>query len=110
MENSGTHFYHSHVATHMLDGQVGSLIVRDPPSKDPHSKLFDTDEVIIFLTDWMHELSIERFPGWYRHDIGQTAKNILINGLGNWTVSYIFCIANYLKEITNFLRNIFINL
>ncbi|XP_076302099.1 uncharacterized protein LOC143220313 [Lasioglossum baleicum] len=85
VENSGTHFYHSHVATHMLDGQVGSLIVRDPPSKDPHSKLFDTDEVIIFLTDWMHELSIERFPGWYRHDIGQTAKNILINGLGNWT-------------------------
>ncbi|OAD52062.1 Laccase-4, partial [Eufriesea mexicana] len=83
--NSGTHFYHSHVATHMLDGQVGALIVRDPPSLDPHSKLFDTDQVVIFLTDWMHELSIERFPGWYRHDIGQTAKNILINGLGNWT-------------------------
>ncbi|CAK9828077.1 Oxidoreductase OpS5 [Anthophora retusa] len=85
VENSGTHFYHSHVATHMLDGQVGSLIVKDPPNKNPLLSLYDEDVHVIFLTDWMHELSIERFPGWYRHDVGQTAKNILINGLGNWT-------------------------
>ena len=66
----------------MLDGQYGGLIVRDPPSKDPHYQLFDKDEIIIFLSDWMHELSVERYPGWYRHDLGQIAKNILINGLG----------------------------
>ncbi|KOX80001.1 Laccase, partial [Melipona quadrifasciata] len=82
VKNSGTHFYHSHISTHMLDGQYGGLIVRDPPSKDPHYQLFDKDEIIIFLSDWMHELSIERYPGWYLHDLGQTAKNILINGLG----------------------------
>ncbi|KAK9307808.1 hypothetical protein QLX08_002035 [Tetragonisca angustula] len=82
VKNSGTHFYHSHISTHMLDGQYGGLIVRDPPSKDPHYQLFDKDEIIIFLSDWMHELSVERYPGWYRHDLGQIAKNILINGLG----------------------------
>ncbi|CAD1479323.1 unnamed protein product, partial [Heterotrigona itama] len=82
VENSGTHFYHSHVSTHMLDGQYGGLIVRDPPSKDPHYQLFDKDEIIIFLSDWMHELSLERFPGRYKHDITQAAQNILINGLG----------------------------
>ncbi|XP_043517240.1 oxidoreductase ptaE-like isoform X2 [Frieseomelitta varia] len=85
VKNSGTHFYHSHISTHMLDGQYGGLIVRDPPSKDPHYQLFDKDEIIIFLSDWMHELSAERFPGWYWHDLGQTAKNILINGLGQAT-------------------------
>ncbi|KOC59409.1 Laccase-1 [Habropoda laboriosa] len=84
VENSGTHFYHSHMSTHMLDGQYGALIVKDPPSKDPHRDEYD-DELIIFLSDWTHELSMERYPGWYRHDVGQTAKNILINGLGNWT-------------------------
>ncbi|XP_076232888.1 uncharacterized protein LOC143178243 isoform X2 [Calliopsis andreniformis] len=85
VKNSGTHFYHSHVATHMMDGQSGSLIVRDPPSKNPHISEYDIDDNIIFLQDWWHDLSLERFPGWYRHDIGQTAKNILINGKGNWT-------------------------
>lgn len=87
VQNSGTHFYHSHIHTHMLDGQVGSLIVRDPPTKDPHYGLYDVDEHVIFLTDWMHELSLERYPGWYfnQKNLGQTAKNFLINGLGNFT-------------------------
>ncbi|XP_050578730.1 uncharacterized protein LOC126916710 [Bombus affinis] len=85
VQNSGTHFYHSHIWTHMLDGQYGGLIVRDPPSRDPHYQSYDIDEIIIFLSDWMHVLSLERYPGSYRRDPGQAAQNILINGLGNWT-------------------------
>ncbi|XP_012350394.1 laccase ARB_05828 [Apis florea] len=86
VKNSGTHFYHSHISTHMLDGQIGSFIVKDPPSKNPHRDLYDKDEIIIFLSDWIHELSFERFPGYYRYNIlGQAAENILINGLGNYT-------------------------
>ena len=85
-ENSGTNFYHSHISTHMLDGQNGPLIVKDPPSENPHHNLYDEDEHVIMLNDWMHEFSVERFPGRIRHGIGQTADNFLINGRGNWTV------------------------
>lgn len=86
VKNSGTHFYHSHISTHMLDGQIGSFIVKDPPRKNPHRDLYDKDEIVIFLSDWIHELSFERYPGYYRYNVlGQTAENILINGLGNYT-------------------------
>nr|XP_033341671.1 laccase-1-like [Megalopta genalis] len=84
--NAGTHFYHSHVMTYMLDGQQGDLIVRDP--EDPHRYLYDFGrEYVMHLSDWMHHLSAERFPGYYtnRQTAGQKAANILINGRGRWT-------------------------
>ncbi|XP_033341683.2 uncharacterized protein LOC117229350 [Megalopta genalis] len=79
--NAGTHFYHSHVMTHMLDGQQGALIVHDP--EDPYLNSYNW-EYVMHLSDWMHELSLERFPGRYHTNIGQAAENILINGRGNW--------------------------
>ncbi|XP_076653957.1 uncharacterized protein LOC143359705 [Halictus rubicundus] len=83
VDNSGTHFYHSHVSTYMLDGQTGPLIVKNPV--DPHKQLYD-DERIVHLNDWMHELSLERIPGRFRtNPLGQAPDNILINGIGNWT-------------------------
>ncbi|XP_076674760.1 uncharacterized protein LOC143372470 [Andrena cerasifolii] len=85
VENSGTHFYHSHISTHMLDGQNGPLIVKDPPSENPSRDLYDEDEHVIFLNDWMHEFSVERFPGRIKNNLGQVADNYLINGRGNWT-------------------------
>ena len=60
-DNSGTHFYHSHISTHMLDGQYGSLIIKDPPSENPFYNLYDEDKDVIFLSDWLHEFSVERF-------------------------------------------------
>lgn len=71
-----------------MDGQYGSLIVRDPPSSNPHVNLYDKDlpEHVTVISDWMHELSLEHFPGKYRSDRGQEAQNFLINGRGNWTV------------------------
>lgn len=57
---------------------------------DPHYDMYDEDIHTILMSDWMHELSLERFPGWYRHDLGQNAQNFLINGKGNWTVRYVF--------------------
>ncbi|XP_076161492.1 uncharacterized protein LOC143143742 [Ptiloglossa arizonensis] len=85
VQNAGTHFYHSHMSTYMLDGQFGSLIVRSPPSLEPHKDEYDEDSITIFLCDWMHQMSFRYFPGFYRHDLGQTAETILINGMGNWT-------------------------
>ncbi|XP_026829391.1 laccase-2 [Ooceraea biroi] len=71
----------------MIDGQYGSLIVRDPPSANPHYNLYDEDlpEHVIVISDWMHELSLERYPGRYRNNRGQDPDNYLINGRGNWT-------------------------
>lgn len=74
----------------MLDGQFGSLIVRSPPSLEPHKDEYDEDWITIFLCDWMHQMSFRYFPGFYRHDLGQTAETILINGMGNWTVKFTF--------------------
>ncbi|XP_015605758.1 uncharacterized protein LOC107272784 [Cephus cinctus] len=85
-KNSGTHFYHSHIATQKIDGQYGSLVVRDTPSNDPHYHLYDEDlpTHVIVISDYMHELSLERYPGLMTRDIGQSADNFLINGKGKW--------------------------
>ncbi|XP_076387214.1 uncharacterized protein LOC100877763 [Megachile rotundata] len=88
-QNPGTHFYHSHISTHMLDGQYGPLIIKPPLNQEPFLNLYDKDEHIMVLSDWMHELSLERFPGRYRHNLGQFADNILINGLGHSKVFHL---------------------
>ncbi|XP_071653202.1 uncharacterized protein [Temnothorax longispinosus] len=87
VKNSGTHFYHSHISVHMLDGQYGSLIVRDPPSLNPQKALYDMDlpQHVVVISDLFHELALERFPGRYRSNVGQVPDNFLINGRGNWT-------------------------
>lgn len=86
---SGTYFWHSHVAVHRLDGQYGSLIIRDAPEDEPLSELYNEDDPthVILISDWMHQLATERFPGVRSGINGQTAQNILINGKGVFTVS-----------------------
>lgn len=87
VKNAGTHFYHSHISVHMIDGQYGSFIVRDSPLLNPFYNLYDIDrpEHVMVISDWFHELSLERFPGRYRKNRGQIPENFLINGRGNWT-------------------------
>lgn len=48
-----------------MDGLYGSVVIRQPPSKDPNSYLYDFDLTthVILLSDWMHEDAAERFPG-----------------------------------------------
>ncbi|XP_012277841.1 laccase isoform X2 [Orussus abietinus] len=87
-QNAGTHFYHSHVAVHKIDGQYGSLIIREPVSEDPHGSLFDFDlpTHVIVLSDYMHYLSMEKLPGLFRNPQfrGQSPDDILINGRGRF--------------------------
>ncbi|XP_046744637.1 laccase-2-like [Diprion similis] len=84
--NPGTHFYHSHAGLQKIDGQYGSLIVRQPPSADPYTSLYEMDLLthVILLSDWMHEMSSERFPGRVKNNPGQVPENVLINGKGRW--------------------------
>lgn len=73
-----------------MDGQFGSLIVRQPPSRDPHFYLYDEDlpTHVIMLHDWLHYLSTEIAPGVYLNTT-QPPNNFLINGRGRYQVSII---------------------
>jgi FtsP/CotA-like multicopper oxidase with cupredoxin domain len=84
--NAGTHFWHSHHGLQKIDGIHGSLIVRQPPSRDPNSHLYDFDLTthVMFLADWFHEDSLERFPGRLAVNTGQDPESILINGKGQF--------------------------
>jgi FtsP/CotA-like multicopper oxidase with cupredoxin domain len=84
--NAGTHFWHAHTGLQKLDGIHGSIVVRQPPSKDPNSHLYDFDLTthVMMLTDWMHEDAAERYPGRLAVNTGQDPESMLINGKGQF--------------------------
>lgn len=72
-----------------IDGIYGSIVVRQPPSQDPNSHLYDYDLTthVVLLSDWLHENGMERFPGRLAANTGQDPESLLINGKGQFTVS-----------------------
>lgn len=74
---TGTYWYHSHLATQYCDGLRGALVIYDP--EDPYANLYDVDDetTIITLADWYHTPapSAGAFP---------TPDSTLINGLGRY--------------------------
>ncbi|XP_071446243.1 uncharacterized protein [Hetaerina americana] len=84
--NAGTHFWHAHTGLQKLDGLYGSLIVRQTPSQDVHAHLYDYDLTthVMLVSDWMHEVAQERFPGRLQRMPGQDPENLLINGKGQF--------------------------
>ncbi|XP_046993056.1 laccase-4 [Schistocerca americana] len=84
--NAGTHFWHAHTGLQKLDGLYGSIVVRQPPSQDPNSHLYDYDLTthVVLISDWMHESANERFPGRLAVNPGQEPDNVLINGRGQF--------------------------
>ncbi|XP_034935568.1 laccase-5-like [Chelonus insularis] len=87
VKQSGTYFWHSHLAMHRLDGQYGPMIIREPVEDDPNSIFYDEDDPahVILISDCLHQLSTDRYPGLRQRLPGQTAENILINGRGTFT-------------------------
>ena len=81
-----------------MDGIYGSIVVRQPPSQDPNSHLYDFDLTthVIMLSDWLHEDALERFPGRLAANTGQTPETLLINGKGQFQVQY-FLEGQFLK-------------
>lgn len=51
---------------------------------DVSGQLYDYDlaEHVIILNDWMHQYSIEYFPGHTSYNVGQMPDSILVNGKG----------------------------
>ncbi|XP_046744388.1 laccase-1-like [Diprion similis] len=86
-ENPGTHFWHSHTGLQEMDGIYGNLIIRQPPYQEPNADLYDDDspEHIVLISDLLHEMATERFPGLLKKHKGQGAVSILINGKGQYT-------------------------
>lgn len=68
------------------------MIVRQPPSKDPNSNLYDYDLTthVVLISDWMHEDAAERFPGRLAVNTGQDPETVLINGKGQFRVRTAF--------------------
>lgn len=71
-----------------MDGVYGSIVVRQAPSADPNSHLYDYDLTthIMILSDWLHEDALERYPGRLAANTGQDPETVLINGKGQFTV------------------------
>ncbi|XP_043064253.1 laccase-4 isoform X2 [Drosophila ficusphila] len=84
--NAGTHFWHAHTGLQKLDGLYGSVVVRQPPSRDPNSHLYDFDLTthIMLISDWLHEDAAERYPGRLAVNTGQDPESMLINGKGQF--------------------------
>nr|CAH7756548.1 unnamed protein product [Callosobruchus chinensis] len=62
------------------------MVVRTPKSRDPNSHLYDFDDPthVIMINGWMHQHSIEKFPGLWTRNTDQDPVNLLINGRGKW--------------------------
>ncbi|KAG7443717.1 laccase [Guyanagaster necrorhizus] len=78
INQAGTFWYHSHLATQYCDGLRGPLVIYDP--NDPHADLYDVDDdstSILTLSDWYHTPAKQlTFP---------TLDAVLINGMGRWS-------------------------
>jgi hypothetical protein len=80
--------YPIHTGLQKLDGLYGSIVVRQAPSQDPNSHLYDFDLTthVILISDWLHEDAIERYPGRLAVNPGQDPDTVLINGKGQFMV------------------------
>lgn len=82
---AGSHWYHAHTGMQLADGLFGAFIVRQPPSADPSSILYDHDlpEHEILLYDWLPELAMTRYV-FLMHQLFDISlpRNVLVNGRG----------------------------
>ncbi|XP_043509689.1 laccase-2-like isoform X3 [Frieseomelitta varia] len=84
---AGTHFWHSHLGFQRGDGVYGALIVRTSPKVNWHKDLYDIDDHTILISDWTHELGIDKFLSHHYAGGDNKPPNILVNGLGRFTIN-----------------------
>ncbi|KAJ8669742.1 hypothetical protein QAD02_001001 [Eretmocerus hayati] len=85
-ENPGTHFWHSHVGFQRGDGLFGPMVVKRSPKRNQLNGLYDKDEHIFLISDWDHEMGLDKFLGHYHASLDNKPPNILVNGLGRFEV------------------------
>lgn len=76
----------------MFDGLSGAFVVRESKDTDPQKDLYNYDypSHTIFVQDWLHLMSDNKYPGFNKDKSLITLKpeSYLINGLGSYTVSF----------------------
>jgi len=84
-EPAGTHWWHAHAGFHRGDGAAGPLVVRKP--QEHHRKLYDHDlnEHVIFIGDWLHQSTMDKFVMHHHSDKNNKGEGMLINGRGMFT-------------------------
>ena len=94
-EDPGTHYWHAHAGLHKGDGMFGAIVVRQPPSLDPHYALYDHDlsEHVIIVHDWMDMMSLPKYLGHHHDGRLTTPSMMLING---WN-GYLFRLTKCFK-------------
>lgn len=85
-EISGTHFWHTHTGQQRGDGGAGMFVVRQPPSEDVHSSLYDYDlpEHQIIIQDWLLVSTNDFFLKHHFSDGDNKVRTIAINGKGSY--------------------------
>ncbi|KAJ7196962.1 laccase [Mycena pura] len=81
---TGTYWYHSHLATQYADGERGTLVICNPD--DPQKDLWDVDDAgtIITLTDWYHGPA-EQLMAQFKEDGHEPVPGSgLVNGRGRY--------------------------
>ncbi|KAG8683333.1 laccase, partial [Ceratobasidium sp. 395] len=87
-EQTGTFWYHSHLASQYVDGLRGPLVIYDP--NDPHKSLYDVDDesTIVMLEDWYHTpapaLEKQMFSPSNTALLSPVPDSGLINGKGRY--------------------------
>lgn len=83
-DTPGTHMWHAHIGFQEADGVFGTMIVRRPVSKEPHSDLYDEDrsEHSMIVWHWFGSsarevLTISKYNG-----LRSRGEGLIINGLG----------------------------
>lgn len=61
--------------------------MRTSPKVNWHKDLYDIDEHTILISDWTHELGIDKFLSHHYAGGDNKPPNILVNGLGRFTIN-----------------------
>uniref|UniRef100_A0A8D8ZWC7 Laccase-5 n=1 Tax=Cacopsylla melanoneura TaxID=428564 RepID=A0A8D8ZWC7_9HEMI len=82
----GSFFYHSHIGLQKMEGIEGSLIIREPKSVDKTTHLWDYDlpSHAVIVTDWHHDMTDQKYPGFLHTNTGNFPESYLINGKNNY--------------------------
>ncbi|XP_070174008.1 uncharacterized protein [Littorina saxatilis] len=83
-KDPGTYWWHSHAGLQRSEGLFGHLVIRQNPSRDPHSALYDYDlpEHVMSITDWLIQMTDNRFAAHHHDDGDNKPAAMLINGKG----------------------------
>ncbi|CEL60162.1 laccase, multicopper oxidase, benzenediol:oxygen oxidorectuctase [Rhizoctonia solani AG-1 IB] len=87
-DQTGTMWYHAHLASQYVDGLRGPLIIYD--SDDPHKALYDVDDAntVVMLEDWYHTpaptLEQQMFSTSNTALLSPVPDSGLINGKGRY--------------------------